>query len=241
MQPGEPVQGQTVAVVAAQPQGMTNTCGTVTVLIFAILFIVDTIWALVGGIFYIDDLSSTFRASATLFKLDVTTASGASVGNTGIGEWSSVPGLSSMAGPFKLATAMHIISILLIAVIAAVQVLRLAGCIKGYVAPIRFLTAVLGIVFLILTIVAHASTSRAVSNNVTDFQSYLVSAGAASFPFAYWHSSYVGWWISAYVFNAIFLSFTIRTFAGKGCWNCCCNCCSCAFAEDDKSSVAQPL
>ena len=217
---------------------MTNSCGTVTVLVFAILFIVDTIWALIGGIFFLEDLfgRNSFRASATLFKFQLTAVG--TTTNLGIGEWSTIPGLADMAGSFKLATAMHIISILLIAAIAIIQILRLAGCIKGYSAPLRFVTASPGICFLVLTIVAHAATSRTVSANVLTLQS---SIGAGGFVVAYWHSSYVGWWISAYIFNAIFLSFTVRTFAGKGCWNCCCNCCSCAFVEDDKSGIPQPV
>ena len=198
--------------------------------------------ALWSPVFIIDDLfGANYKAEVSLFRMKVVVGgSSTSAFGTGadvpIDQWDSIPGLREMAGPFKLAVYMHAANIMMMTFIASLQLARLSKCLD-YNPALRYVSAAMGLVFLGLIITAHVMVTGAVASNYLALTIFLQGSSTAygSWLYTYYSSAFVGWWIAAYCFCGIFLAFTIRTFAGSGCHNCCCNCCSCAYVDDDMS------
>ena len=249
--PGLPVYGQPIPdahIPARQPRaGATSACGTVTVLVFAILAIPSLILPLLGDVFYIEPITTlvgvppavAVEVSFWRYCLHVqgTAVPCVSVGSWGTGDGDR-DGLAEMKVPFQVAVVLHIAAAAIMAVIAVMQVLRLAGCLRsGSNKVLRAFSGLSGIAFFLLTVVAHVLVHRAVSNNYRALEMEMQVSHNETL-ITVWDEAYIWLLVSSYAFSVVFIAFSLRTFAGDGCHNCCCcNCCSCAYIADESEGL----
>ena len=212
-------------------------CSIVVSLVFSLIVVIGCIMGLAlpaygfGG-----DVEEDFQVRVGLFKATLV------IDGTGrlppenhvwqIAEWPSVDaGLAALQAPMRFATAVYILLMLFCMFLVILQVLRLCGQLNHRPAWTHITCGGVILFFVLLIISTVFAFTRAddleawrnrlaVQYNIGGGISQQGGTGtAAGFFFVY---------IPIFVL----IGFAVRTWAGRKCLTCCCDCCMCTLAPD---------